>query len=113
QRCEHDKINNTHNVWVRQRSKIVLPERSDNILNDSHGLSCGTTYMRLLYSSFYPLALIADATNADFSTLGVDKTVREYSLSLHITRYAQNLPINPQSDRQHFLNRYAVGSAYR
>ncbi len=32
---------------IRQRGKVVLPERSDDILNNSHGLSCGTAFKPL------------------------------------------------------------------
>ncbi|MGS9059332.1 hypothetical protein ACQWHU_26430, partial [Salmonella enterica subsp. enterica serovar Infantis] len=34
-------------VWIRHRGKIILPERSDNIFNEIHELSCGTEFMLL------------------------------------------------------------------
>lgn len=54
----------------------MLPERRDNILNNSHGLSCGTADIALLYSLIRPSGLIPGATHADFSACGVHKSVQ-------------------------------------
>ncbi len=77
----------------------MLPERSDNILNDSHELSCGTAlrFIRLLYSGIVRGCLDPDATNADFST----EIVRIYVHPRNFIDNSGEAASNQRSNHQH------------